>query len=202
MGMLKEGVRLDRVRGGRQKYRGRIRYHQDFYGREQPPTPSLEGLCSSFCRLDLEKALTSNFWQKKCLEEQRVLFASEKRQLLLKHCEIFEGLLKDALFMKVYNLFLAENEVLNALKKCEPPRESADKCPPSKNSCLLNMITDSHLREDTHQSMSHVAAFYEKELVSTITWAKQVPGNDHNQLLLPSKPLQIFSVDFHDLQGH
>ena len=43
-GMLKEGVRLDRVRGGRQKYRGRMRiHHPDMYMNMPPPPPTLEG---------------------------------------------------------------------------------------------------------------------------------------------------------------
>lgn len=43
MGMLKEGVRLDRVRGGRQKYRSRIRHVtlEHVYGTQAPPAPPL-----------------------------------------------------------------------------------------------------------------------------------------------------------------
>merc|ERR1711892_1487172 len=111
-GMLKEGVRLDRVRGGRQKYR---RYPMDTtHGSEQT-----------------NKKIT-----------------------------------------------LEENKVLESLSQCEPEQ--------------LVSLADPSLPSSALKTMSTLSDIYDRELVGTIGWAKQVPGftaltlNDQMKLLQSS----------------
>ncbi|KAK9891074.1 hypothetical protein WA026_013398 [Henosepilachna vigintioctopunctata] len=108
-GMLKEGVRLDRVRGGRQKYR------------RNPDCP----------------------YQIQVVSSQRPV------------------------------LQLEDIKMLEALAACEPD-------PLEMNTTLEN---------SKHRSLSILSDLYDKELVGTIGWAKQIPGfpelplNDQMRLL-------------------
>ena len=92
--MLKEGVRLDRVRGGRQKYR----------------------------RYPLEPAYGSEQTNKK--------------------------------------ITLEENKVLESLSQCEPEQ--------------LVSLADPSLPTSAIKTMSTLSDIYDRELVGTIGWAKQV----------------------------
>ncbi|XP_059088028.1 steroid hormone receptor ERR1-like isoform X2 [Tigriopus californicus] len=95
MGMLKEGVRLDRVRGGRQKYRRMI---ESPYGGLHPAR----------------------------------------------------------------KLSLEENKLLIALTRCEPEP--------------LLALPDPNLPDDQYKTLTTLSEFYDRELVGTIGWAKQIPG--------------------------
>jgi len=111
-GMLKEGVRLDRVRGGRQKYR---RY----------PLDTTHGAVQSSRKVTLE-----------------------------------------------------ENKVLESLSQCEPDQ--------------LVSLADPSLPASPLKTVSTLSDIYDRELVGTIGWAKQVPGftdltlNDQMKLLQSS----------------
>jgi len=111
-GMLKEGVRLDRVRGGRQKYR---RY----------PLETPHGAVQSHRKISLE-----------------------------------------------------ENKVLESLSQCEPQQ--------------LVSLADPSLPASGLKTVSTLSDIYDRELVGTIGWAKQVPGftdltlNDQMKLLQSS----------------
>jgi len=111
-GMLKEGVRLDRVRGGRQKYR---RY----------PMETPHGSVQSSRKVTLE-----------------------------------------------------ENKVLESLSVCEPDQ--------------LVSLADPSLPPSALKTVSTLSDIYDRELVGTIGWAKQVPGftdltlNDQMKLLQSS----------------
>jgi len=112
-GMLKEGVRLDRVRGGRQKYR---RYPMDGHG--------------------------------------------------------------PGSMMPTRKVSLEENRVLEALVACEPE--------------ALVSLEDAALPASPLKTVSILSDVYDRELVATIGWAKQVPGftdltlNDQMKLLQSS----------------
>jgi len=111
-GMLKEGVRLDRVRGGRQKYR---RY----------PMETSHGSVQTNRKITLE-----------------------------------------------------ENKVLESLSQCEPQQ--------------LVSLADPSLPSSALKTVSTLSDIYDRELVGTIGWAKQVPGftdltlNDQMKLLQSS----------------
>jgi len=111
-GMLKEGVRLDRVRGGRQKYR---RY----------PMETPHGTVQSHRKISLE-----------------------------------------------------ENKILESLSQCEPQQ--------------LVSLADPSLPASGLKTVSTLSDIYDRELVGTIGWAKQVPGftdltlNDQMKLLQSS----------------
>eukprot|EP00092_Neocalanus_flemingeri_P002918 GFUD01003121.1.p1 GENE.GFUD01003121.1~~GFUD01003121.1.p1 ORF type:complete len:557 (+),score=98.07 GFUD01003121.1:117-1787(+) len=111
-GMLKEGVRLDRVRGGRQKYR---RYPMD----------------TSHGSVQTNRKIT-----------------------------------------------LEENKVLESLSQCEPEQ--------------LVSLADPSLPSSALKTVSTLSDIYDRELVGTIGWAKQVPGftdltlNDQMKLLQSS----------------
>lgn len=111
MGMLKEGVRLDRVRGGRQKYR-------------------------------------------RMMENPYNSFQSQRK------------------------MTLDENKLLSCLSSCEPD--------------ALVSLPDPDLPDSQFKTVSVLADIYDRELVATIGWAKQVPGftdislNDQMRLLQSS----------------
>lgn len=108
-GMLKEGVRLDRVRGGRQKYR------------RNPDCPY-----------------------------QIQVLSSQRSQMQLEDIKLLE-----------------------ALAACEPDQLEINKA----------------LENSKHKSLSILSDLYDRELVSLIGWAKQIPGftdlplNDQMRLL-------------------
>jgi len=118
--MLKEGVRLDRVRGGRQKYR---RYSVEASGHQSA------GPCSS---------------------------SSVKPRVSLE-----------------------DNKVLVSLAGCEPDSLLA----------TVDTPTTTLLMPPQYRIVALLADLYDRELVSTIGWAKQVPGftdltlNDQMKLL-------------------
>lgn len=136
MGMLKEGVRLDRVRGGRQKYRRTL----------ENPSPLLPVVVST---------------AKRSLPEGQCA----------KHC------LLSCAYCNSLILFTAiDNKIVIALMNCEPePLVSS-----SINSCTMPL---------SPKGIHQMSDLVDKELVSTISWAKQIPGftdlilNDQMRLL-------------------
>ena len=122
MGMLKEGVRLDRVRGGRQKYRRLI---DNPYGSVQPTRKlTLEGNASFFKTVNLYLTFPVHFF--------------------------------------------TENKLLMSLTQCEPEP--------------LLAHPDPSLPDDEYKIFITLSDFYDRELVGTIGWAKQIPGWNANYL--------------------
>ena len=117
-----------------------------------------------------------------------------------------KALVSELKFLKT----ISENEILCALKKCEPSRRPSGHlvgCKRSNSSGLVNLIhstagtaeksfsasgggqsskgekggvcqvtSDVCRQTSTDRTIAGVAEFYERELISTIEWAKQVPG--------------------------
>ena len=113
---------------------------------------------------------------------------------------------------------ISENEILCALKKCEPSRRPSGHLVGGKrsnSSGLVNLIhstagtaeksfsasgggqsskgekggveqvtSDICRQTSTDRTIAGVAEFYERELISTIEWAKQVPGAWYHVLLI------------------
>ena len=131
MGMLKEGVRLDRVRGGRQKYRRTM----------DNPSPLLPVVSPS---------------KRSSAEGQ----TGVPVPLLLSSCPLALSLEPD-------------NKMLVALMNCEPEPLVSSNCNSSLASKGIHVMSD----------------LVDKELVATISWAKQIPGftdlilNDQMRLL-------------------
>ncbi|KAL3206286.1 hypothetical protein MRX96_040146 [Rhipicephalus microplus] len=124
MGMLKEGVRLDRVRGGRQKYRRSTEGPLP-----RPGTRPQKGLSRSFS-------------------------------------------------IRAFTSIITDNVIISALVHCEPEP-------------LLAMTngSSSPSLESHYTTVSVLSELVDRELVATISWAKQIPGftdltlNDQMRLL-------------------
>ena len=59
-------------------------------------------------------------------------------------------------------VFFSENKLLVALTKCEPEP--------------LLALPDPSLTDDQYKIVTTLSDFYDRELVGTIGWAKQIPG--------------------------
>jgi len=137
MGMLKEGVRLDRVRGGRQKYRR---------NGESPYLVNGLNNCNS------SSANSNNVY-----------------------------------FNVLNNMRTGQNPLISAMLNCEPEPNSVGNA-----NELLNgnsMEIDCKPLNASSRKISILSELVDKELVSTIVWAKQIPGftdlelNDQMRLL-------------------
>ncbi|KYN36080.1 Steroid hormone receptor ERR1 [Trachymyrmex septentrionalis] len=124
-GMLKEGVRLDRVRGGRQKYRRST----------DPYTPI-----------------------KNATLEADVMSAGSTETIKTHRVSTF-----------------ADNKLVEALAACEPD--------------ILQVTNAPSTQEADQRTLAQLSDLYDRELVSIIGWAKQIPGftnlalNDQMRLL-------------------
>ena len=61
-----------------------------------------------------------------------------------------------------FSVFISENKLLVALTKCEPE--------------ALLALPDPSLNDDQYKIVTTLSDFYDRELVGTIGWAKQIPG--------------------------
>ena len=77
-------------------------------------------------------------------------------------------------------LLLSDNKILLALSRCEPepllalgPRHSSSSSPPSSSA---SSVTSTESDNAKYKIISTLSDFYDRELVGTIGWAKQIPG--------------------------
>ncbi|KAG9509549.1 Steroid hormone receptor ERR2 [Fragariocoptes setiger] len=152
MGMLKEGVRLDRVRGGRQKYR-----------RGQSPTSASGNGNSGAAGPTIgSTSSTSSSHHVPTTTHNSALFTSSSPST---GCKSFET-----------------NRIMTALIHCEPDELAA-----------LTPHVVSHLPTSLSAQLKTLyilSDLFDRELVSLIGWAKQIPGfsetislNDQMRLL-------------------
>ncbi|KAH8361421.1 hypothetical protein KR084_001484, partial [Drosophila pseudotakahashii] len=150
MGMLKEGVRLDRVRGGRQKYR---------------------------------RNPVSNSYQ-----TMQLLYQSNTTSLCdVKILEVLNSYEPDALSVQtpppqVHTTTIANDEASSSSGSIK--LESSVGVTPN-GTCIFQ----NNNNNDPNEILSVLSDIYDKELVSVIGWAKQIPGfielplNDQMKLL-------------------
>lgn len=141
MGMLKEGVRLDRVRGGRQKYRRNPTANpyqmQIFPSTTHMPPNSLEDI-------KILEVLT--------LCEPDMLTVHPNIELMFN-----KNLSRDHVHGSNSNSSSGSNE-----------KDIDDKS---------DIFMEHHrIETDVHEMLSVLSDIYDRELVSVIGWAKQIPG--------------------------
>lgn len=143
MGMLKEGVRLDRVRGGRQKYRRNTTSNPYqiplFQSTNSIPPTSLEDI--------------------KILE---VLTLCEPEILAI-------GNLNSDL---MYNKSLSRDNISTGSNSGSDCGSSNDKDCDDKSDIFMEHRIDT----EPPEMLSVLSDIYDRELVSVIGWAKQIPG--------------------------
>lgn len=144
MGMLKEGVRLDRVRGGRQKYRRNPNANpyqmQIFPSSTSMPPSSLDEI--------------------KILE---ILTLCEPDLLTVVHPSI----------ELMYNKNLSRDNVSTGSNSSDCG-SSNDKDTDDKSDIFMDM--EHRIETDVQDMLSVLSDIYDRELVSVIGWAKQIPG--------------------------
>lgn len=144
MGMLKEGVRLDRVRGGRQKYRRNPNAHpyqmQIFPSNTSMPPNSLEDI--------------------KILE---ILTLCEPDLLTVVHSSI----------ELMYNKNLSRDNISTGSNSSDCG-SSNEKDTDDKSDIFVDM--EHRIETDVQDMLSVLSDIYDRELVSVIGWAKQIPG--------------------------
>ncbi|XP_020809519.1 steroid hormone receptor ERR2 isoform X1 [Drosophila serrata] len=156
MGMLKEGVRLDRVRGGRQKYR---------------------------------RNPVSNSYQ-----TMQLLYQSNTTSLCdVKILEVLNSYEPDALSVQTQQqqqvhtttTTSANDEASSSSGSVKLESSSVSAVTPPNGTCIFQ--NNNH--NDPNEILSVLSDIYDKELVSVIGWAKQIPGfidlplNDQMKLL-------------------
>ena len=79
--------------------------------------------------------------------------------------------------------FFSDNKILLALTRCEPepllalgPRQSSSSPPSSSSSSSSPSVTSTESDNAKYKIISTLSDFYDRELVGTIGWAKQIPG--------------------------
>ncbi|XP_031627644.1 steroid hormone receptor ERR2 isoform X3 [Contarinia nasturtii] len=159
MGMLKEGVRLDRVRGGRQKYRRNPNANpyqmQIFPSNTSMPPTSLEDI--------------------KILE-------------ILTLCEPdLLNVVPPSIDMLMYNKNLSRDNISTTGSNSSDCGSSNEKDADDKSDIFMDM--EHRIETEIQDMLSVLSDIYDRELVSVIGWAKQIPGfielplNDQMKLL-------------------
>ncbi|XP_050425553.1 estrogen receptor [Adelges cooleyi] len=194
MGMLKEGVRLDRVRGGRQKYRRQSSQQQQSQNTNQQLTQQqqqclLQSHHHGHLNVSARDGMVNNS------NGGSVTWTTGNINDSLKNCCCCcsSGGLTS----------LEENKMLEALQACEPDMlttnstENNNSFKPtvtnmnnSQQQQCQSSVTPSVASTTASNSPVHILSdLYDRELVSTIGWAKQIPGftdlslNDQMRLL-------------------
>lgn len=138
--MLKEGVRLDRVRGGRQKYRRNPNANPYqlplFPSSSSTPPTSLDDI--------------------KILE---ILTLCEPDLLTVVHPSI----------ELMYNRNLTRDNISNSGSECGSSNEK-------DNDDKSDIFMEHRIETDVQEMLSVLSDIYDRELVSVIGWAKQIPG--------------------------
>ena len=95
-----------------------------------------------------------------------------------------------------------DNKILLALSRCEPEpllalglRQSSLSSPPSSSS---SSVTSTESDNAKYKIISTLSDFYDRELVGTIGWAKQIPGKRSQSL--PGSRLIVLSRMIHDFK--
>ncbi|KAG5334961.1 ERR2 protein, partial [Acromyrmex charruanus] len=142
-GMLKEGVRLDRVRGGRQKYRRST----------DPYTPIKNATLEEIIIPSLSFLSLTLFF--------------------ITQCFTFQANVADV--VSAGSTETINNKLVEALAACEPD--------------MLQVTNAPSTQEADQRTLAQLSDLYDRELVSIIGWAKQIPGftnlalNDQMRLL-------------------
>lgn len=144
MGMLKEGVRLDRVRGGRQKYKRGL-------------SPSSIGTSSAGPASGGSGGSSDN--------HNDILAIARNGQQSNSNCKSSQ--------VKVLSLPSSETDkIMTALNNCEPEELTA-----SPAQFATNLPSTLSVQMKTLYILSDL---FDRELVSLIGWAKQIPGFSEN----------------------
>lgn len=153
--MLKEGVRLDRVRGGRQKYR-------------RNPTANPYQLMLPQSTSQIAPTTLEDI---KMLE---TLIVGEPELLTVGHCGID--------LMNKYSNSNINSGMIGGASAGGGSGSSAGSNCLNDNEKVMHSVVDDKLLEikkggvDAHEMLSILSDIYDKELVGVIGWAKQIPG--------------------------
>jgi len=155
MGMLKEGVRLDRVRGGRQKYRRVTPYtttpaSANNTGAQAGSTDSNNVNPHPVKKVSLEGMQTIRPPSDQCLVEVGIQYPTYYYSLVFFYC------------------FVADNKILSTLGQCEPEMLTTVD--------ILWPEGDVSSMDPSLRILCTLSELYDRELVAAIGWAKQIPG--------------------------
>jgi hypothetical protein len=193
MGMLKEGVRLDRVRGGRQKYRRVTPYSNNGGAGGASSTAvtasaastestsasnAAAGAASSGTQSAKKISLEGTFSQ--CFHTHThtlSMLASARlgawpalRFIHINHELLFGSFPLPSSSSSSFFVSL-DNKILSTLGQCEPEMlTTADIMWPEGESTLANL-------NPSLRMLCTLSELYDRELVAAIGWAKQIPGN-------------------------
>ncbi|XP_050527556.1 estrogen receptor [Daktulosphaira vitifoliae] len=188
MGMLKEGVRLDRVRGGRQKYRRQTTQQQSQNSHHHQQLSQQQCLLQSHHHTQINDNMTNNG------NVGPASWATGNMSNSIKSCCCCCSGLTGRI------VSLEENKMLEALQACEPDMLTINLTGNNNFKAAITNINSNQLCQSTvspivasittlNSPVYILSDLYDRELVSTIGWAKQIPGftelslNDQMRLL-------------------
>ena len=184
MGMLKEGVRLDRVRGGRQKYRRVTPYSggggassatsatTTTSGASTDASPASGNAASSTGNLVVPAkkiSLEGTCMLPACVYVSRLEGLAPALRyapsILIMRFSSSSSSCSPSSFLRSL-----DNKILSTLGQCEPEiLTAADIMWPEGESSLANL-------EPSLRMLCTLSELYDRELVAAIGWAKQIPG--------------------------
>ncbi|XP_065359957.1 steroid hormone receptor ERR2 [Calliphora vicina] len=195
MGMLKEGVRLDRVRGGRQKYR-----RNPVSNSYQTMQLLYQSSITSLSDVKILDALSNN--------EPDLLSVKSVQQQSNTGGSSSSSLLEDEIATTNSSPINIKHEhQLNLLTNCSNTNDNGELSPPSTptsstaassntpsttTTCIFQLKSSpTNNNSDAHDILVTLSNLYDTELVNVIGWAKSIPGFVELQLSDQMNLLQV-----------
>uniref|UniRef100_A0A1I8Q0J9 Uncharacterized protein n=2 Tax=Stomoxys calcitrans TaxID=35570 RepID=A0A1I8Q0J9_STOCA len=205
MGMLKEGVRLDRVRGGRQKYRRNpvSNSYQTMQLLYQSSITSLGDVKILDALSNYEPDILSV--QSSTLQSNQMNSANSTSSLIDEESANAStpSTTSSVTNIKCENSNIVANpDAAEATPPSTPTSSTPGGATPTSASttCIFQMNSLTNNNSDAHDILCVLSDLYDKELVYVIGWAKQIPGFTDLPLNDQMKLLQVSWAEILTLQ--
>lgn len=202
MGMLKEGVRLDRVRGGRQKYRRNpvSNSYQTMQLLYQSSITSLGDVKILDALSNYEPDILSV--QTPTTQANRANSTSSLIDEESGNASTPSTTSSGVNIKSEHNNLLQNADTADATPPSTPTSSTAGSTstPTTSTTCIFQLNSLTNNNSDAHDILCVLSDLYDKELVYVIGWAKQIPGFTDLPLNDQMKLLQVSWAEILTLQ--
>ncbi|XP_061393508.1 steroid hormone receptor ERR2 [Musca vetustissima] len=202
MGMLKEGVRLDRVRGGRQKYRRNpvSNSYQTMQLLYQSSITSLSDVKILDALSNYEPDILSV--QSPATQTNRANSTSSLIDEESGNASTPSTNSSGANIKSEHNNIVPNADSADATPPSTPTSSTAGSTstPNTSTTCIFQLNSLTNNNSDAHDILCVLSDLYDKELVYVIGWAKQIPGFTELPLNDQMKLLQVSWAEILTLQ--
>ncbi|XP_075159993.1 estrogen-related receptor [Haematobia irritans] len=201
MGMLKEGVRLDRVRGGRQKYR-----RNPVSNSYQTMQLLYQSSITSLGDVKILDSLSNNepdilSVQSSTSQTNQMTSANSSSSLL---DEESGNASTPSTTSSLVNIKSENSNIISDTAEATPPSTPTSSTPTNttanSSTCIFQLSSLTNNNSDAHDILCVLSDLYDKELVYVIGWAKQIPGFTDLPLNDQMKLLQVSWAEILTLQ--